>query len=162
MQGWAEWVRAGRVAAVPGALTFPQAAHARGVAVFFVSNRAAADEDSTLANLRSLGIEASGDTILSPGEHGWTPDKSARRAYVTERYRVLLLVGDDLGDLVSVSKLAPVHRVAVADRYADRWLERWVVLPNPSYGSWSRALTAGVSSDSDVLARKFAAVRGYR
>jgi acid phosphatase len=72
---------------------------------------------------------------------------------VTERYRVLLLVGDDLGDFVSVSKLAPVDRVAVADRYADRWLERWVVLPNPSYGSWSRALTAGVSSDSDVLAR---------
>jgi acid phosphatase len=130
--------------------------------VFYVSNRAAAQEGSTLANLRTLGVDATGDRVLSPGEHGWTTDKSVRRAFVAEHHRVLMLVGDDLGDFVAIARLSPAEREALVDRYADRWLERWVILPNASYGSWLRALTPGLSSDRDVLENKLATIRGYR
>jgi predicted secreted acid phosphatase len=73
-----------------------------------------------------------------------------------------MLVGDDLGDFVPVARLSPRERGALADRYAERWLERWVLLPNPSYGSWARALTPGLTIDRDVLEQKMIAVRGYR
>jgi predicted secreted acid phosphatase len=74
---------------------------------------------------------------------------------------VLLLVGDDLGDFVPIARLGLADRAALVDRYAERWLERWVLLPNPSYGSWSRALTPGLTDDRDVLAKKIATIRGY-
>ena len=159
---WREWVHTRKAGAVPGAQAFIHAAEERGVRVVFVSNRAAADEGDTILNLQALGISSTGDTLLSSGEHGWTSDKAARRAFVCREYRVLLLVGDDLADFVPVAQLGPADRAALADRYAERWLERWVLLPNPSYGSWSRALTAGLTDDRDVLNKKLAAIRGYR
>jgi acid phosphatase len=159
---WNEWVRARVADAVPGAHAFVHAAEGRGVRVFYVSNRAAAEEASTLANLRSLGFAATSDTVMLAGEHGWTSDKSARRESVARSHRVLMLVGDDLGDFVPVARLSPRERGALVDRYAERWLERWVLLPNPSYGSWARALTPGLTIDRDVLEQKMIAVRGYR
>jgi acid phosphatase len=159
---WEDWVRTAQAGAVPGAPAFIHTVEERGVRVFYVSNRAAAQEGSTLANLRTLGVDATGDRVLSPGEHGWTTDKSVRRAFVAEHHRVLMLVGDDLGDFVAIARLSPAEREALVDRYADRWLERWVILPNASYGSWLRALTPGLSSDRDVLEKKLATVRGYR
>ena len=159
---WREWVHAHAAPAVPGAQAFIRAAEGRGVRVFYISNRAAADEGDTLINLRALGIDANGDTLLSSGEQGWTSDKGPRRAFICREYRVLMLVGDDLGDFVTVIRLDPAARVALADRYADRWLGRWVLLPNPSYGSWNRALTPGLTSDRDVVGRKMAIIKGYR
>jgi 5'-nucleotidase (lipoprotein e(P4) family) len=159
---WEEWVRTGQAGAVPGAPAFIHTVEDRGVRVFYVSNRAAGQEDSTVANLRTLGVDTTGDRVLSPGEHGWTTDKSARRAFVAEQHRVLMLVGDDLGDFVAISRLSLAEREALVDRYADRWLERWVILPNASYGSWLRALTPGLSSDRDVLEKKLATIDGYR
>ena len=159
---WREWVHARRAQAVPGSHAFIRAAEGHGVRVFYVSNRAAADEGDTLVNLRALGIDANGDTLLSNGEQGWTSDKAARRAFICRAYRVLLLVGDDLGDFVPVAGLEPGERAALADLHADRWLGRWVLLPNPSYGSWNRALTPGLTSDRDVVGRKMAIIKGYR
>jgi 5'-nucleotidase (lipoprotein e(P4) family) len=159
---WEEWVRTGQAGAVPGAPAFIHTVEDRGVRVFYVSNRAAGQEDSTVANLRTLGVDTTGDRLLSPGEHGWTTDKSARRAFVAEHHRVLMLVGDDLGDFVAISRLSLAEREALVDRYADRWLERWIILPNASYGSWLRALTPGLSSDRDVLEKKLATIDGYR
>ena len=159
---WEDWVRTGQAGAVPGAPAFIHTVEDRGVRVFYISNRAAAREDSTLANLRTVGVQTTSDRVLSPGEHGWTTDKSPRRAFVAEQHRVLMLVGDDLGDFVAIARLSTAEREALVDRYADRWLERWVLLPNASYGSWLRALTPGLSSDRDVLERKLATIRGYR
>ena len=159
---WVDWVRTRQAGAVPGAQTFIHAVEERGVRVFYVSNRAAAQEESTVENLRSLGLETAGDRVLLPGEDGWTTDKSPRRAFVAEHYRVLMLVGDDLGDFVAIARLSPAERGALVDRYADRWLERWILLPNASYGSWLRALTSGLSGDREVLQKKLTTVGGYR
>src|SRR5215203_4646184 len=62
---WADWVRSRQARAVRGAQAFIHAVETRGVRVFYVSNRAAADEESTLANLRALGVDTTGDRVLS-------------------------------------------------------------------------------------------------
>ncbi len=49
-------------------------------------------------------------------------------------------------------------RRALLDKYADSFGTKWIVLPNPAYGSWEGAVTAGVASSDDaaILARKYA------
>ena len=153
-------------AATPGALADPQRAAELGVRVVYVTNRRAdaagdrpsTEESDTRANLRQLGFpldEADGfDCVLTAGEHG---DKSARRRFVAERFRVLQLVGDNLGDFADgveprKTQLAfdALAEGAFIDRererllaeHADRWGERWILLPNPTYGSFEGVLKA--------------------
>ena len=53
--GWGRWVGSGRVGLLPGAAEFLQFAIARGVQVFYVSNRAAPDhEAATVAALAAV------------------------------------------------------------------------------------------------------------
>ncbi|HET8819494.1 MAG TPA: HAD family acid phosphatase, partial [Xanthomonadaceae bacterium] len=67
-------------------------------------------------------------------------DKDCRRRQVAERFRVLMLVGDQLGDFVEPAPDTPAARQAVVERH-DGWFgERWWMLPNPTYGGWEPAL----------------------
>jgi 5'-nucleotidase (lipoprotein e(P4) family) len=159
---WVAWVDKMAAAAIPGAQSFLALAEKRGVKVFFITNRTAAEQSATLKNLAALGIGASDETVLCAGENGWTSDKTARRALVAKSYRVLLLVGDDMNDFVSTAKLTPTERVALAKTHGDRWGKSWIMLPNPLYGSWERAVYAGVTEDEDVLLRKRDQVKGFR
>ena len=51
-----------------------------------------------------------------------------------------MLVGDDLNDFVSGSRVEPAARDALARRYDSRWGREWIILPNPTYGGWRQAL----------------------
>ena len=124
--------------------------------------RAVTEQGATLKNLAALGIAASNDTVLCPGENGWTTDKTARRALVAKSYRVLLLVGDDMNDFVSTAKLTPTERLTLAKTHSDRWGKSWIMLPNPLYGSWERAVYAGLTADEEILLRKREQVKGFR
>ena len=159
---WNVWVEKMAATAIPGAQSFIAFAEKRGVKVFFVTNRAVSEQAATLKNLAALGIAASNETILSPGENGWTSDKTARRAEIARSHRVLLLVGDDMNDFVATAGLTPPQRVALAKQHADRWGRSWILLPNPMYGSWERALFAGLTNDEEILRRKREQLKGFR
>ena len=55
-------------------------------------------------------------------------------------HRVLMQVGDQLGDLVTIVANTPQGREDAARPYLGWVGERWFVLPNPTYGSWEPAL----------------------
>lgn len=157
---WQAWVEEAQAPPVPGALAFTQYAAEQGVAVFYVTNRRAETEAATQANLARLGfpLVAGQDRLLLRGEQaGWTGDKTTRRQVVADRYRVLLLVGDNLGDFVAADDLSLAERQALSDRYQAYWGTRWIMLPNPQYGSWDGALIDydyGLSR-ADQLRRKY-------
>lgn len=162
---WRVWVNRARATAVPGAVEFVRYAAERGVTVFYVTNRAAALEEQTRANLAALGFPVAGDrdTVLMSGERpDWGSDKVTRRTEVARSFRILLLVGDDLGDFVSGARAMPEERLALAERFAERWQTRWILLPNPYYGSWERALSGNERglSEEEILRRKMARLRG--
>ncbi|MDX1622990.1 MAG: HAD family acid phosphatase [Gemmatimonadota bacterium] len=138
---WGAWVRAAEAEPVPGALGFLREAVRRGITVFYVTNRDHALEEATRRNLALHGfpLEEGRDVLLTRGERqGWTGDKTSRRAAVADSFRVLLLVGDNLGDFVSAD-LPAAERDALVRRHRDRWGEKWFLLPNPIYGSWEEA-----------------------
>jgi acid phosphatase len=159
---WSDWVRKVVAAAIPGAQSFIAFAEKNGIKVFFITNRAASEQDDTISNLAALGIAASDETVLCPGENGWTSDKTARRAEVARSHRILLLVGDDMNDFVSTARLSAPERIALAKKHGDRWGKNWILLPNVLYGSWERALYPGLTNDGEILQRKREQLKGFR
>jgi 5'-nucleotidase (lipoprotein e(P4) family) len=162
---WGEWVLAGQAEAVPGAREFIAAARRLGHTVFYVTNRdcstppaTAADpcpaETATLRNLTTLGIEpvADPERMLLRGERPEWTNKSSRRSFIAASYRIIAMVGDDLGDFVD-------PRVFAGDRDRLEWRfgVNWFVLPNPIYGSWTNrfetleAKRAGLRTEPAVL-----------
>jgi len=154
---WHAFVTAAKSRPIPGSLDFTKYAEAKGVKVFYVSNRAAALEEATRRNLAKYGYPLGGnvDTVLLKGERPeWRPsDKGPRRMHVARDYRVLLLLGDNLGDFVDGARGSLEARRALMEANAGMWGAKWIVLPNPSYGSWESA-AAGHSHGEGRHVRK--------
>lgn len=141
---WDTWVAEAAAGEIPGAAEFCKYAASKKVTVFYVSNREAKSEADTRRNLQKFGfpLSESVDTVLLRGEKPeWAAsEKSPRRKAVAEKYRVLLLVGDDLGDFLTGIRTTVEKRAEMAAPHAGRWGREWIMLPNPGYGSWEGAL----------------------
>lgn len=143
VDGWNEWVREAAAAEIPGAADFCRYAAAKKVTVFYLSNREAGSEADTRRNLQRLGFPLAGgsDTVLLKGEQpDWQSEKSTRRKAVADRYRVLLLVGDDFGDFAAGVRSTVEKRRELSNANGERWGRQWIMMPNPGYGSWEAAL----------------------
>jgi 5'-nucleotidase (lipoprotein e(P4) family) len=157
---WNEWVSAGRSKAIPGAVEFTQFAKDKHVAVFFVTNRDVASKKATVKNLRDCGfpVEAEGANVLCTNETQlgtntkWTSDKIERRRFLCAKYRILLQFGDQLGDFISSDTLGTADRRQLAKSHASFWGEKWIALPNPTYGRWQLSLLDSPVRLSDVQA----------
>lgn len=144
---WMKWTAEKRALAVPGAAEFLREAAAKGVTVFYVTNRGVKEAADTKENLVAQGFPwkdqtagGIGDVLLLAGEKPeWTSDKAPRRAFVAKYYRILFLGGDDLNDFFP-ARLTPEERASKAAAYEKWWGERWIILPNPMYGSWEDSL----------------------
>ncbi|HEY0180813.1 MAG TPA: HAD family acid phosphatase [Dokdonella sp.] len=143
---WAAWCAERRAKPLPGALEFARLAAAHGVTVFYLSNRAQDLNAATLDNLRADGFPVAGDdaflglgTVVDGCEQNGA-EKGCRRELIGRTHRVLLQLGDQIGDFVDVLTNTPAGRRAAVADHAEWIGERWFVLPNPTYGSWEPAL----------------------
>ena len=139
---WNAFVNTVSSSAIPGAVDFVTYAQSKGVTVFYVSNRTAEEEEPTRKNLTKLGfpIDDKLDTVLMTKERPeWTSAKGTRRAHVAKSYRVLLNLGDNLGDFVDDYRGTEAERLKVFEDNRDRWGREWIMLANPSYGSFESA-----------------------
>jgi len=143
---WDAWVREEAATPVPGALEFAKAATARGVTLFYISNRAEHLGEATLANLRKVGfpIKDAGQFLglgtFTEGCEDNGSEKGCRRQLVGRTHRVLMQFGDQIGDMVTVLANNREGREQAVAPYLGWVGERWFVLPNPTYGSWEPAL----------------------
>lgn len=163
-ESWRAWVGEARARAVPGALEYADCAARQGVTLVYVSNRKDAGEfEPTVANLRALGFplpdQARAVVLLRGDARAPGREKGERRRWVAQRYRVLQLLGDNLGDFVDGVERSPAEREALVLPYAQWWGRRWFMLPNPSYGSWEDALAIDCATPDDRAACKRAALR---
>jgi acid phosphatase len=139
---WTKFVSAEISTAIPGALEFTQYADAKGVKVFYVSNRTAEEEEPTRRTMARLGFPMGGnvDTFLMARERpDWSSAKGTRRAFVAKDYRVLLNVGDNFGDFVDAYRGSEAERLKVYEGHRARWGREWIMIANPSYGSFESA-----------------------
>ena len=143
-EGWVSWGKEAAATEVPGAKDFLNYAASKDVTIFYITNRVVELKEATQNNLIKLGIpwDQTKETILMRGENNWGSDKGSRRALVAQKYRVLLMAGDNLGDFVDAkdNNLSPQQRKAIVEEYADYWGEKWFMLQNIAYGDWEGAL----------------------
>ena len=139
---WGEFVNTKTSRAIPGAVDFAKYADQKGVKVFYVTNRNTELEPATRENMEALGFPMGGnvDTFLMKKEQDdWGSKKGSRRAVVTKDYRVLLLIGDNLGDFVDGYKQGRPDRQQFIESDAGNWGTKWIMVANPTYGSWEAA-----------------------
>jgi len=92
--------------------------------------------------MAQLGFPLGGtvDTFLMQGEKpDWTGAKSTRRAAIARDYRVLLNIGDNLGDFDDRYRSSEAERVKAFEAGMPYWGKQWLMLPNPTYGSFDTA-----------------------
>ena len=159
---WKAWTAEGAARAVPGATEFLAWAKSKGVTPFYITNRDVDEEPGTRRNLELLGfpLDPNVDTLLMKGMNGWTTsDKSPRRAHVSNSYRVLIVIGDDLNDFVSAHDKTLAERTALIDNFRSWWGRTWFIVPNPMYGSWERAVVTSGGSPCEQMQKKVDALR---
>lgn len=137
---WYAWGEKRSAKAIPGAVDFLNYASKKGVKVFYVSNRDDVQAQATIDNLRAVGFpDATSETVVLrvKGESS----KEARRLAIAAKYRIVLLMGDNLDDLSNVfEKKSIADRFAEVDKARQMFGGKFIVLPNAMYGTWENAL----------------------
>ena len=140
-QAWRAWCERAEAGAVPGAVDFLTYAARRGVRVFYITNRRQIEKAGTIANLQKLGFPNVSDEAVMVREEGAPASKESRRQKVAARYRIVLLVGDNLNDFSDhFSGKSIAERAAQVDRERAEFGTRFIVVPNPMYGDWENAI----------------------
>jgi 5'-nucleotidase (lipoprotein e(P4) family) len=138
-EAWKNWTNRSAATAVPGAVAFLQAASQKGAHIFYISNRDTSDIPSTLLNLQKLQLpDADTSHMLFLTN---TSSKEARRQLVMSKYKVIMLLGDNLTDFTTAFEKNPAaDRKAETDKVQEEWGKKFIVLPNATYGEWENAV----------------------
>jgi 5'-nucleotidase (lipoprotein e(P4) family) len=136
---WTAWVMMRKAKAIPGAVDFLKYAWSKNVRVFYISNRIEVEKQATMDNLKALGFpDVTDETVLVKTTES---SKKARRAVVTDKYRIALFLGDNLDDFSEIFERKSINdRFMEVDRARGEWGKRFIVLPNAMYGTWENAV----------------------
>ncbi len=136
---WREWVDMASATEVPGAVEFTLWAASKGIEIFYISNRKLDEVPQTIKNLKKLGFPFAdeGHAIFMDK----ISSKESRRKQVSASHKIVMLMGDNLNDFSDVfEKKAVSDRLTETDNLKAEWGSRFIVLPNPIYGEWEKAL----------------------
>jgi 5'-nucleotidase (lipoprotein e(P4) family) len=136
---WTQWVNQRKAKAIPGAVDFLNYANQKGVRIFYVTNRIEVEKQGTIDNLKQTGFpDVSDETVMVKTTES---SKEARRQKILEKYRIVLLIGDNLNDLSNVFERKSVaDRFAEVDKTREMFGRKFIVLPNAMYGDWESAI----------------------
>ena len=157
---WKEWTDLAEAEALPGVKGFLDHAVSKGVEIFYVSNRdSAASFETTLNNLRAKELpSADAEHLLLKTT---VSSKEPRRNFIAQNYEIILLLGDNLADLEEVfEKRGDDLGFSDTDSRADLFGTKYIVLPNPMYGSWTSPVSAG-STATTTKEKMREALKGY-
>ena len=144
---WMEWTELASAKPLPGSLEFAAFLEDHGVELFYISNRSVDELDATIKNLVKHNFPfADKEHVFLKSD---TSSKKSRREKVADKYEIALLVGDNLGDFSEIfDDRSDLMGKNLVDKYKKQFGERFIVLPNPIYGSWTKATygsTSGLS-----------------
>ncbi|RYY54285.1 MAG: 5'-nucleotidase, lipoprotein e(P4) family [Chitinophagaceae bacterium] len=159
---WAEWTARGMADTLQGALPFFRLAVSRGIAVFYITNREESERQGTLANLKKFDFPFADDEHLVMRTS--TSSKESRRVALSEKYDIVMLLGDNLADFSSIfDKKNETDRASAVNAAAAEFGHRFILLPNPVYGGWEESFyqfnMKRTSAEKDSLIRH--SLKGY-
>lgn len=135
---WEAWAAKAEATPLAGALEFYQYAHEKGVAIFYVTNRKENERVGTVLNIKRYNFPYQGDDhlIFRTAEKS----KESRREKIAQKYNIVLLLGDNLGDFdKDFDKQTTQERAEAVQKNRAAFGKKYIVLPNTSYGDWESA-----------------------
>jgi 5'-nucleotidase (lipoprotein e(P4) family) len=134
---WKQWTEKKAATPLPGAVAFLNRVHALGGKIAIVTNRSAAECPDTEEDFRNDGIPY--DLMLcmendSEKEPRWQKVESGTAAPGVPPLRILLWVGDNIKDFPDLDQ----GLLAKQDTAYSDFGRRFILIPNPMYGSWER------------------------
>lgn len=139
---WVEWLNSDSPVAIPGALEFCNYVVNQGGEIFYITNRIPTAREITFSGMKKLGFPLIDEDHVFIREEGMSSSKEDRRQAVAENYEIALLLGDnleDFGDSFSPT-LGVAGRSAAVDTAKANWGTKFIILPNPMYGDWEKAI----------------------
>lgn len=146
---WKAWSEDKSATALPGAVAFLNHVVETGGDVFYVTNRKSMPEknmdlkQSTMENLKALGFPQIDEKhmMLRTG----ASEKQERRNSITAMgYKIVLLMGDNLGDFdIAFEGSTMASRAKAVEEHKAIFGDKFIVLPNPTYGAWEAAVYGG-------------------
>ncbi|MCW3120329.1 MAG: 5-nucleotidase, lipoprotein e(P4) family [Chitinophagaceae bacterium] len=138
-RSWMEWTARVECDTVPGALSFFKYASSKGVRIFYITNRLEAERQATEKDLQRWNFpDATPDHLFLKQA---TSGKEQRRGIVAQNHEIVLLCGDNLSDFSAIFDKQPYStRDSLTRNNASSFGERFIVLPNSTYGDWEAAL----------------------
>lgn len=145
---WEEWMNEANARLVPGVKSFLHLADSLGFEVYYISNRKHKYLDVTIKNMLDYNLPNSdaAHIFLKTDESS----KKARRNKLRVDREIIMLIGDNLNDFDEVFELSNNdERIQAVKNLSDEFGDKFIVLPNPLYGEWVKA----VLNDSNNLSR---------
>ncbi|MGI8468993.1 MAG: 5'-nucleotidase, lipoprotein e(P4) family [Pyrinomonadaceae bacterium] len=139
LKDWYAWGERRSAKAIPGAVEFLNYANQKGVKIFYASNRDEVQKQATMDNLKSDGFpDVTAENVLLRQNDS---SKEPRRQMIMQKYRIVLFAGDNLDDSSQVfEKKSVAERFAETDKARELFGRKYIVLPNPVYGTWENAI----------------------
>jgi 5'-nucleotidase (lipoprotein e(P4) family) len=136
---WNSWTSKADAQPLMGSEDFYKSAAAKGVTIFYITNRSAKDKAGTIANLVKYGFPFADDAHVIVRET--VSSKEMRRQKVSESHDIVLLLGDNLSDFsAAFDKKTEAERQQNVINNAAEFGKRFIVLPNTGYGDWESAI----------------------
>lgn len=149
-ESWAE-TGAAQTRPVPGAVTGVRRLREAGIAVIFNSNRPASAAPGTIRALAAAGLgnAVHRETLFLIGDDALGSNKDGRRKLISDRFCVLALGGDNLGDFAhtlndSAQTVQQRRERAARGDIAQLWGNGWFMIPNAAYGAWQKGTVGDV------------------
>lgn len=143
-----KWVFEAKAEAMAGAVDFIKFLQENRVEPIFISNRTVDQVDVTLKNFKSVGINVKKENLLFM-QADW--GKENRRLEVAKKYDIIMLVGDNLHDFnKAYNDVDADTRVKLVHEMSKDFGGKYIILPNPLYGDWEKALPK-VEDKRDLL-----------
>lgn len=136
---WQKWTAAGLADSVPGAPSFFRYAAAKGVTVFYVTNREETERAGTEKNLKKYSLPNVDKEHLLLKDS--VSSKEIRRKKILEKYDIVLFCGDNLSDfnMVYDNKPAEGNRNEATRFMKKQFGSKYIVIPNIAYGDFEGA-----------------------
>ncbi len=154
-ESWSKWVMEAQADLVPGAKEFLDMANRMGVEIFYVSNRSETHLGATIKNLQKFELPFADEShvLLKGGDNS---SKTERREIIKERFKVVLLVGDQMSDFTEEPF---IEEQAMMEGFISPMLDSanayFVLLPNPIYGAFESGVYGGQRGLSDKVKNQY-------
>ena len=164
---WDEWVQKAEAKPVAGATPvagakeFLQFADKNKFQIYYISDRTDAQVDATIKNLEAQGLPVQGRDHLMFKKEG-DKSKEGRRQEVLKHTNLVMLFGDNLVDFAEFSTKSEEDRDKMFEQLKAEFGDKFIIFPNPMYGSWESAVYKGEKKDGKGQSEaRLNALKGY-